>query len=623
MSVRTRSAGTWGMWTAFETGSDDAADPASADGKGPGVRAGTEPLWVGPSDGVQVRLTTTAGTPRDVGVELVDPGTAPADSASAPAAPRSTAEAGESRPVIISRKAWGADERIRRGSPSYNATVKVGVIHHTASSSNYTAAQAAAMVRGIYAYHVKGRGWSDVGYNFLVDKYGRTYEGRAGGIDRFVVGAHAGGFNTSTFGVAFLGDYSKAAPPAKAILAAEKVLAWKLASAYRDPAAWSSMRSAGGGTSRYKAGQYASLQGVSAHRQVGYTSCPGTPTFNKLGSIRSAVKALIGAGFADPAKTESGGVVTVTARTLKSMTWQLSVVGPDGAVLRTVSGSGSGALKASWDLTDAAGNKAAPGDYVLRLSGAAGSDLALPWTTTVRVADLSVPLPSGVTARGPDGRLKLVRDGRVIMPTAALLDAMAPTAVVVQGTTAQLALPGAAARAPEGLAGRDPVDGTVRVATGGRVLTLTPEAATVLGYETAELPSLKATEFGWPGAEGVLDTARHPVGTLVRDAADESGRVWLLEADARRLVDPSWLTSYGKKPVLLALPGDPTAVGSPAAPADGAVLRTPDAAVWIVEKGVRRQVTAAAATRLGLRPAEVPATTDALLAATTEGATIG
>ncbi|MCW2666080.1 MAG: N-acetylmuramoyl-L-alanine amidase, partial [Frankiales bacterium] len=73
VSVRTRAAGRWSMWTAFQGGSDDAADPASADASG--ARAGTEPLWVGPSDGVQVRLTTTAGTPRDVGVELVDPGT--------------------------------------------------------------------------------------------------------------------------------------------------------------------------------------------------------------------------------------------------------------------------------------------------------------------------------------------------------------------------------------------------------------------------------------------------------------------------------------------------------------------------------------------------------------------
>ena len=58
------------------------------------------------------------------------------------------------------------------------------------------ASQSAAIVRGIELYHVKGNGWNDIGYNFLVDKYGQVFEGRYGGIDRNVVGAHAQGFNT-------------------------------------------------------------------------------------------------------------------------------------------------------------------------------------------------------------------------------------------------------------------------------------------------------------------------------------------------------------------------------------------------------------------------------------------
>jgi uncharacterized protein with LGFP repeats len=106
--------------------------------------------------------------------------------------PRSTAHAEEPAPAIISRAQWGADESIRTEAPSYRPTVRVGFVHHTASSNDYTADQAAAVMRGIYAYHVKSNGWSDIGYNYLVDRFGRAYEGRAGGLDRFVVGAHTG-----------------------------------------------------------------------------------------------------------------------------------------------------------------------------------------------------------------------------------------------------------------------------------------------------------------------------------------------------------------------------------------------------------------------------------------------
>lgn len=199
---------------------------------------------------------------------------------------------------------------------------------------------------------------------------------------------------------------------------------------------------------------------------------------------------------------------------------------------------------------------------------------------------------------------------------------MRPTQVVVPATRAQVALPGEPARAPQGLVGRDPDDCTVRVADAGQLVALTPQTATALGYDGAALPALRAGDFGLPLATTGLDGLRHVSGTLVRDPADTEGRLWLLDGGLRRLVDPSWVTSYGRRPVLPALPGDPTEVGPAAAPADGAVLRTEDGSVWIVEKAVRRLVTAAAATRLGLRPAEIPLVPDALRAVTTEGAPV-
>jgi hypothetical protein len=59
--------------------------------------------------------------------------------------------------------------------------VRAVVLHHTASSNDYGPADVPALLRGFYAYHVRSRGWSDVGYNVLVDRFGTAWEGRAGG----------------------------------------------------------------------------------------------------------------------------------------------------------------------------------------------------------------------------------------------------------------------------------------------------------------------------------------------------------------------------------------------------------------------------------------------------------
>src|SRR5262249_11672470 len=167
-------------------------------------------------------------------------------------------------PPVISRAAWGANEAIRRAAPSYARTIQFAVVHHTAGSNSYTAAQSPAIVRGIEVYHVKGNGWNDIGYNFLIDKYGQVFEGRYGGVDKNVIGAHAEGFNTGSVGIALMGTYQTTAPTAAEKTALVNLLSWRLDVAHVDPL--STLTYASGGNARFPSGTPVFLRAVSGHR---------------------------------------------------------------------------------------------------------------------------------------------------------------------------------------------------------------------------------------------------------------------------------------------------------------------------------------------------------------------
>ena len=130
------------------------------------------------------------------------------------------ASAALAQPTLVTRGAWGADESLRSGTPD-TAPVKMAFVHHTAGGNTYAQADAPALVRGIYAYHTLGLGWSDIGYNFLIDRFGTIYEGRYGGVTKGVIGAQVLGFNTGSTGISVIGTYSSESPPVAAITALE------------------------------------------------------------------------------------------------------------------------------------------------------------------------------------------------------------------------------------------------------------------------------------------------------------------------------------------------------------------------------------------------------------------
>ncbi|ORT59516.1 hypothetical protein BKD26_11355 [Streptomyces sp. CB03238] len=214
----------------------------------------------------------------------------PTPTATVPVPPPSTVN----RPPIISRAEWGADESIVDDPPEYLDKIQAVFIHHTVDTNNYSCAQSPAMVRAIMTYHVKTEGWNDLGYNFLVDKCGRVFEGRGGGVDLPVKGAHTYGFNSYSTGIAFLGDFEGDAaagkpagmPTRAALESAARVAAWKLGQYGGNPQGKVTL-TAQGNTGVWDEGESATLNVVSGHRDAFATACPGRNLYSELSDIRA------------------------------------------------------------------------------------------------------------------------------------------------------------------------------------------------------------------------------------------------------------------------------------------------------------------------------------------------
>ena len=288
VQVRTRSHRGWGDWTELEVQLGAAPDG----GTPPSHRVGSDLLHVGRSDAVQVRVDAGQVKPHDVRVALIDPGTSPADAAAArdrsSTLGGSIAHAAATEPAYVSRREWGADESLRNCTPSYASTLKGGILHTTATSNNYTAAQSPAVMRSMYAYHTRSLGWCDLGYNLVVDKYGTLFEGRAGGISRPVVGTHTGGFNTGTVGISMIGHHDQVAPSADQLRTVAHAFGWKLGLHGVSATGTTTYRSGGGSATKHPAGAHVTSPVISGHRDYSAKSCPGNLAYPRLPEIRSA-----------------------------------------------------------------------------------------------------------------------------------------------------------------------------------------------------------------------------------------------------------------------------------------------------------------------------------------------
>ncbi|HEX4525325.1 MAG TPA: N-acetylmuramoyl-L-alanine amidase [Gaiellaceae bacterium] len=316
-----RLHGRWSAWTAAD------ADIAPDGGTGRWHDGNLD--WTGASDDFQFRMTGDVRRLR--AYELWSRVTKRAS--------RHLTQAG--LPAIVPRSGWHANEEIVRASPRYAPAVRLAVVHHTAGTNSYTPAQAAAIVRGIEVYHVRGNGWDDIGYNFLVDRFGTVYEGRAGGIDRNVIGAHSEGFNSGTTGIALIGNFMTATPPRAMQDALVKLLAWRLDVAHIDPL--STVVYTSGGNYKFKAGKLVTLRAISGHRDTGPSECPGNDAYALLPGIAKSVS-LTGLPklYSPTIAGALGGSIRFQARVSSALPWTVTIADQLGNTV--ASGAGRGPL---------------------------------------------------------------------------------------------------------------------------------------------------------------------------------------------------------------------------------------------------------------------------------------
>jgi hypothetical protein len=277
-----RDGGRWTAWHELEATSAEGPD------RGTGERAArglSGPAWAGQADWVQYRSkrrlpgarlhfvnTTGTATPRD----------------RAWTASHRTVRAAGSQPQMVSRAGWGAENCPPRSAPDYGE-VKMAFVHHTVNLNDYSREEAPSVVLGICRYHRNSNGWNDIGYNFLVDKYGTIYEGRAGGVDAPVIGAQAQGFNSVSTGIANIGTFESVPQSNEALDAMSALIKWKLPLHGAPTAGTVTVTSAGGDSNRFGAGAQVTLNRISGHRDGNNTSCPGSALYAQLPELRRRV----------------------------------------------------------------------------------------------------------------------------------------------------------------------------------------------------------------------------------------------------------------------------------------------------------------------------------------------
>lgn len=206
------------------------------------------------------------------------------------------------QPNYCQRSCWDPNGlHPAQSNPSYTNVTHI-IVHHTGDGIVFPPSTSYAdKVRYYWDLHVNTRGWSDIGYNWLIDRNGVVYEGRGDGV----LGAHFSGMNTGTMGVALIGDFTLENPSTSAINSLKNLIAWEAKDKSINVT----------GTS-YHASSGLNLNTVSGHMDGIATSCPGTNLYSQLSSIRSDVSAF--PCYSGNANLDCSNAITLTCGVMYS-----------------------------------------------------------------------------------------------------------------------------------------------------------------------------------------------------------------------------------------------------------------------------------------------------------------
>lgn len=571
-------------------------------------RSFSDPLWIGTARTLTMRATAGSATLR---LHLIN---TLGDSSVAPRplrilgsmwrgllAPRRPAQAMTVERPVIPRSGWGADESWRTPGPGAADRLDALVVHHTASANRYTSSEVPAIIRGIYRYHTKSRGWSDIGYGFLIDRWGRVYEGRSGSTYEPIVGAHATSHNFRTMGIALLGDFGTATPTKASRVALARLVAWK-ADLHHMPAV-GSVRLGDGAHSHKRVLGHRDAKGGDATG----TACPGKVMYGYLDWVRRAALRL-------------GNPKLYLPRT------NTTTLRPDGdGIAEEWRITGWFSREVSWSvkISDAAGNTVHSQQGVSRrLETPAGDGVVwdgringLPAPTGRYTWALTATDAGGREARGDSGEFLVVRDhlgGTLLRDPDGTYWIDGGAARPVSGIALRTVF---SQRTPV-MTGRDerarysigtPVDlrdGALLVGSdaaryvrsGGLLRSIDPAVFEALAFDRrALIPASQQELSAIPPGAAWTDITRHPAGVIVAErvrngvGAVIETRYWRLGQASRSPMSAVAVASRVRaEEVVEAIQGDLSLTVGPATGVlDGVLLG--DGSRWIITSGQRRK----------------------------------
>ncbi len=187
--------------------------------------------------------------------------------------------------VIRPRSAWAGEQRPPSGPLTAETDVRFLLVHHSASSNDYTEADVASTIQGFHAFHTgPDKGWPDIAYNFMIDRFGTVWEARTGSLDGPVIGDATGGNQGFSQLVCLIGDFTSEPPPKVALDSLVRTLAWLADRSSLDTSPGATTRFVSRGSNRHAAGVEVTTPTINGHRSMSNTTCPGDALFPYVAS---------------------------------------------------------------------------------------------------------------------------------------------------------------------------------------------------------------------------------------------------------------------------------------------------------------------------------------------------